>query len=275
MPATKPTRFLGLAVLVIATILVFGRTGVSAQATDQAKLEQGARLFADNCAVCHGENGQGRVGATLAKDWPSIRPDLTVKTIIENGIPNSVMPAWSQARGGPFSEQEIDALVYYILSWQTGGPPAITPGPTLTPRPPITPVANVVGDPNHGGILFEQNCAVCHGPHGEGRVGATLAKSWAGVRPDLNIKTTIANGIPGSVMPAWSQEKGGPLAEQDINDLVAFILSQPATSVVQAQSPAAAPEPATPSIFRGWLGVAVLLVLFALIVAGAIIIQRR
>ena len=49
--------------------------------------ELGAQLFAENCAVCHGADGQGRVGATLAKDWPSIRPDLTVKSIIETGVP--------------------------------------------------------------------------------------------------------------------------------------------------------------------------------------------
>jgi mono/diheme cytochrome c family protein len=36
---------------------------------DQEKLNQGTQLYADNCAVCHGSEGQGRIVATLAKDW--------------------------------------------------------------------------------------------------------------------------------------------------------------------------------------------------------------
>jgi len=56
-------------------------------------------------------------------------------------------------------------------------------------------------------------------------VGATLAKAWPSIRPDLRVRETIENGVPGSPMPAWSQQKGGPLSDQDMNDVVAFILS--------------------------------------------------
>jgi len=66
--------------------------------------------------MCHGANGEGRIGATLSKDWPSIRPELTVRAIIEAGVPGTVMPAWSQKNGGKLDYWQIDALVYYILS---------------------------------------------------------------------------------------------------------------------------------------------------------------
>jgi len=165
----KGTRTLGVALLLALALLVMAsmaaRAGEPAQDPDT---ELGMRLYAENCAVCHGPEGQGRVGATLAKDWPSIRPDLTVKTIITNGVPGSRMPAWSQAKGGPFSEAEIEALTGYILSWQTGGAPVITPRATVTLRPPITPPPNVEGDPNRGAVLFDENCAVCHGAAGRG-----------------------------------------------------------------------------------------------------------
>jgi cytochrome c oxidase cbb3-type subunit 3 len=273
MPANRLIRYAGLAILVAAALLALGSLPTRAQTSQSGQLELGARLFAENCAVCHGENGQGRVGATLAKNWPSIRPDLTVRSIIANGISGSVMPAWGQANGGPLSDEEIDALVFYILSWQTSGPPQFTPHPTATPRPPISTLPSVEGDPNRGAVLFDQNCAVCHGANAQGRIGANLSKSWPGIRPDLNIKNTIQNGIPGSVMPAWAQTNGGPLSEENINDLVAFILSLPHTQVGQpAETPAA---PAAMPWLRGWGGVVFFFILLVLIISGALIVQRQ
>ncbi len=211
--------------ILISTLMLWTGPSVALNPPQEDEIEQGARLYAENCAVCHGPEGKGRIGATLAKDWPSIRPDLRVKSVIENGVPGTRMPAWSQQNGGPLSEQEIDALVAFILSWQTGGFIQFYPPPTAIPRPPLTPIPDVQGDPNRGAVLYDQNCALCHGPNGEGRVGATLAKNFPSIRPDLRIRSTIERGIEGSVMPAWAQEFGGPLTQSEINDLVAFLLT--------------------------------------------------
>ncbi len=244
-------------------------------AQDPGQVEEGARLYADNCAVCHGEDGQGRVGATLAKDWPSIRPDLRIKTTIENGITGSPMVAWSQAKGGPLSEEQIDALVAFILTWQTGGPQVIPPSPTFAPQQTYAPIPNVEGDPNNGAALFSQNCAVCHGASGEGRIGATLSKNFPSVRPDLRIETTIANGIAGSPMPAWSQAQGGPLSSDEINDLTAFILSLPGTSQVTEVAPATPPPAQSNPWLTGWGGLILAVVVFLLIIGIAIWLQSR
>lgn len=273
MPASKILRLVGLLLVLLCLLLFSGRLQVTAQTSDATQLEQGAQLYAENCAVCHGQNGEGRIGATLSKDWPSIRPELTVRTIIEQGVSGSVMPAWGQEYGGPLSQGEVDALLVYILSWQTGGAPVMTPQPTATLRPALSPVPEVEGDPNRGGVLFDENCAMCHGPNAEGRIGATLAKSWPGIRPDLSIKTSISNGIPGSPMPAWSQSNGGPLVEQDINDLVAFILALPAAQVLQPT--AVAPGSVTLPWMQGWLGVLVFVFLLVMILVLAWVLQRR
>jgi mono/diheme cytochrome c family protein len=239
--------------------LVFWGAETSAQDPTGEQLELGARLYVENCAVCHGPNGQGRVGATLAKDWPSIRPDLRVKSVIANGVPGSPMPAWSQVNGGPLTEEEIEALTLYILNWETGGlpEPVLAPTPTFTPRAAITLPAEVEGDPEQGSVLYTENCAVCHGPNGEGRVGATLAKSWPSIRADLQIKTTIERGVAGSAMPAWDQAYGGPLTQQEIGDIVAYISSWEAA--VQPLEVIPTPTP-SPSAFRGPLGVIVFVV---------------
>ncbi len=254
---------LGLLLLWASAVWAQGPTN------DQLKqIELGARLYAENCAVCHGPRGEGRFGATLAKNWPSIRPELRIKETIEKGVPGSPMPAWSQKHGGPLTDEEIEALVLYILSWETGGLPPLSPTPTFTPRPPITPVPNVEGDPNRGAILYAQNCAVCHGPNGEGRIGATLARAWPSIRPDLRVKETIVRGVPGSPMPAWSQENGGPLSNEDINDIVAFILSWSAT----------APTPLQPSMGRPTVNVGLIvgaIVVILLIISGGVWYSRK
>lgn len=285
MPKHNPIHALGRLACLVALILVIfgGASGASAQSeTPPAepageKADMGARLYAENCLVCHGERGGGRVGATLAKNWPSIRPDLTVRAIIARGVSGSPMPAWSQQYGGPLSDGEIEALVSYILSWQTGGAPSYTPAPTATLFPGVTPPPDLEGDPNRGAALFGENCDMCHGPDGAGRSGATLAQSWGGIRPDLSVRTIIANGVSGSAMPAWSAANGGPLSETDIEDLTAFVLALGQSGRVVQVSPVV-PDPnqrteITPA--QEWAGVILFVALFAAIIAIALLIQRR
>ncbi len=78
-----------------------------------AKLEQGAKVFADNCAVCHGDKGLGNreLGAPNLTDavW-LFSPDRD--TIIDGMVNGrgSVMPAWS-AR---LDDATIKALAVYV-----------------------------------------------------------------------------------------------------------------------------------------------------------------
>jgi mono/diheme cytochrome c family protein len=74
------------------------------------------------------------------------------------------------------------------------------------------------------------NCAQCHGPNGEGGFAAT-DPSWPA--PPLNnvfarytrdeILRIVRMGRPGTPMPSWGIEFGGPLNEQKIEDIVNFI----------------------------------------------------
>lgn len=237
---------------ILALCLLIALPVLAQEGTDPAVLAQGAQLYTENCAVCHGVNGEGRIGATLAKDWPSIRPDLDIKSIIVNGVPGSFMPPWGKAKGGPLEDAEIDALEAYILTWQTGEPFPIYAFPTATPRPPIEPIPEVDGDPNTGAVLYHENCVVCHGPNGEGRVGATLDKDWPSIRPDLEVRNTIVNGVQGSFMPPWSQATGGPLNEDEVDDLVAFVLSWSTTGLeTTVPSPTQAPTSTRKFRFEG------------------------
>ncbi len=259
-------------ILFLSVSILWG-SAVLAQDEDDEQWQLGAQIYAQNCAVCHGAEGEGRVGATLSKDWPSIRPDLVTKDTIAKGVVGSPMPAWSQENGGPLSNEQIDAVVYYILSWQTGGAPQIPPQDTATARPQISPVPDIEGDPNQGSVLYDQNCALCHGENGEGRFGATLAKAWPSFRPDLSIKATIERGVDGTYMPAWSQENGGPLSPAEIDDLVSYVMSWdvPAEGGFEDGTDVAQ-EPA--SVFGGLTGVVFTIVAFVLLIAAFLLGQR-
>lgn len=256
--------------VVLLASLIFAAPGEAQDCGDQQTLETGARLYAENCALCHGEDGQGRVGATLAKDWPSIRPDLRVRDTIVKGVPGSPMPAWSQANGGPLANEEIESLVCYILSWETGGPSLIYPTPTFRPSAQITAPPGVEGDPNQGAVLYQTNCAVCHGEKGEGRIGANLTRVFASIRPDLLAQSVITNGVEGSAMPAWSQANGGPLTDEEIRNITAYILTW-------SPAPAGTIPAATPGAVAGfpwWVWVLVILGFIALL-AVIVLVSRR
>lgn len=189
--------------------------------------ERGAELWTQNCVVCHGSKGEGRVGATLSDVFVSVDADVALTQIISQGREGTYMPAWDQAYGGPLTAGEVQDIVAYIESWGTTYEPP-EPAP---PRPAveIPPVPELSGDPNVGYTVYRQNCAVCHGEQGEGRIGATLKTTFAALDPgDFATSyalTTIQNGIFGSQMPAFAQERGGPLTAQEIDDVAAYLFS--------------------------------------------------
>ena len=85
-----------------------GATGssISASVTTAVGGPDGKSLFAANCAVCHGSSGQGGRGVNLQNETDPAR----VENHIRNGGP--VM----QPFAGKFSDQEISALVQFVLS---------------------------------------------------------------------------------------------------------------------------------------------------------------
>ncbi len=78
-------------------------------------LALGKKIFADNCAVCHGEEAKGNreVGAPNLTDkiWLYAPDKETIMQGIRNGR-GGIMPAWT----GRLSEPTIKALTVYVYS---------------------------------------------------------------------------------------------------------------------------------------------------------------
>jgi mono/diheme cytochrome c family protein len=75
-------------------------------------------------------------------------------------------------------------------------------------------------------ILYEQNCAGCHGANGTG--GAAIALDnpvLLAIADDSAIRRTAANGVPGTSMPAFAKSAGGMLTDKQLDALVEGIRS--------------------------------------------------
>ncbi|HMK09087.1 MAG TPA: c-type cytochrome [Anaerolineales bacterium] len=217
----------------------------SAWAQSGGNPQRGGELFVANCAVCHGVDGQGRIGASL-ESFPGINAGATLQATITSGVPGSVMPAWGQAKGGPLSDGDIQDIAAYILA-AFGGTQPIQPLPTYV-APTLVSLPNVEGNPSAGAVVYQTNCVMCHGDKGQGRFGVPLAKAWPGNDPSAYIQQVVHQGIQGSVMPAWSQAGGGPLTDQEIANVAAFVLTlAPATSVTPVP-PSTGPMGSTPTL---------------------------
>ncbi len=195
-------------------------------AVESSTLARGAHLYTTQCYRCHQSYERARQGKNLALE--------TVERTITNGKSASSMKAFSRRKGGDLGLAEIRAIVAYIGAWESLGEEPALPDVLFTPPTPdpvkslpILPVqvAPVTGDAVSGGELYLVYCALCHGAAGEGDLGPALARPWQGLRPDLTIRSIIQRGVPGSIMPTWSDATGGPLTDQQIDDLVALIQS--------------------------------------------------
>lgn len=75
-------------------------------------------------------------------------------------------------------------------------------------------------------LLYGQNCAGCHGVKGEGGASIALANPvFLAIADDAVIRRTAANGVAGTLMPAFAQSAGGMLTDNQINVIVRGIRS--------------------------------------------------
>jgi mono/diheme cytochrome c family protein len=86
-------------------------------------VKPGAKIFADNCANCHGQGGKG-VAALKTPDFtnPAVQAvlsDAAVTKVIREGKPGTEMPAW----GGKLSDAEINAVAAFVKSLGPGKKP--------------------------------------------------------------------------------------------------------------------------------------------------------
>jgi cytochrome c oxidase cbb3-type subunit 3 len=154
------------------------RKGTARQSSARA-VAIGKRLFVAHCARCHGIDGTGGRGPSLAHTrFKHASDDKGLAAIIKNGLEGKEMPAFWQ-----MSDKEIRQVVAYVRS--------------------LSAVARVKvpGDPRQGEEIFrvKGGCATCHVANGEGNgYGPDLSEIGA-ARSPAYLKESITN--PGAAVP--------------------------------------------------------------------------
>jgi mono/diheme cytochrome c family protein len=97
-------------------------------AGNPAAIKEGARIYKEHCAVCHGDDGKGGIGPSLIDNQflygAGDLPDDDYFEIINNGTQPGMVEDGRTAKGGmpPYSstldENKIWSLVSYIRSMQ-------------------------------------------------------------------------------------------------------------------------------------------------------------
>jgi mono/diheme cytochrome c family protein len=205
------------------------------EASMGGSLQEGQDLYAQNCAPCHGDFGEGGVNPARQDDiiapissveYLKTRDDFTLRSIISQGQPNFGMSPFGTANGGPLDEDEIDAVVAYMRSWEQNPP---------VDQPPEITVSTVAPS---GSEVYADVCAQCHGVDGGGLFGPPLSDpQYQAENSDEDIYNTINLGHEATAMIGW----GEILSAEQIQQLVEFIRTLEAEGV-EVDEPEAAPS---------------------------------
>ncbi len=147
---------------------------------------RGATLFAQNCVVCHGEDGKGVIPDT---------PDFTQADFFRSTAPGELFLSVSKGKGsmppweGNLKEQQRWDAVFYALDF------AVT--------------EKVLAQ---GKDIFVTNCAVCHGQDGKGVLEDTpnmTSPEFVATTRLVDLFRSVSEGK--GTMPPWK----GQLTEEE------------------------------------------------------------
>jgi mono/diheme cytochrome c family protein len=191
--------------------------------------ELGRVWFAGACAGCHGENGEGSSGPSLANPaFLRAASDgflMATMALGRDGTPMRPVKKGEQSILSLSSDQ-VNDVVAYLRSWESSPPTTGIPHRFVVPW-----------DHARGRRLYEANCAGCHGASGRPEAaGSGAAGPWApalandgflAAATDGFLQATIARGRMGTAMrPFGLGGQGlGELAPDEIDDIVAYIRS--------------------------------------------------
>jgi mono/diheme cytochrome c family protein len=183
------------------------RVAQAAELLHEKRLKHGKEIFGEQCASCHGENGEGGIGTALNnKTLLQTTHDDRFFAVTRAGVPSTQMPAWSVDYGGPLTDEDIRSVVTHIRAWEPTAP-------VIEPEV-FTPSAE------EGALIFDTNCATCHGPNGVGTGFAPAINDRAKLSmvDDTWIRDLLLYGSPMKGMPAY----GMILSDEQTDHLLAL-----------------------------------------------------
>jgi mono/diheme cytochrome c family protein len=209
----------GLIMLALALYILLepGRIQSAQASMLDVQLNDSMSLYAENCSVCHGLQGEG-IGSIPPLDNPALRtmPSIDLIKTISRGRFNTAMPAWSQQDGGPLSDYQITEMVALIQAgnWSTTRDRVVNLG--LAPLVPFTTepdpaILEKVGTLPGGATLqtaikiFSAQCVSCHGADGLGtKIAPILNDPKVREKTADELTRTVTLGRAGTLMAGWN-----------------------------------------------------------------------
>ncbi len=213
---TKKKRAVLYGTLMAASLL-----SMSVQAASDKQIEEGKRLFNQNCAVCHQPDAVGKPGFAPSLSNPellSIASDEFLEGTIRDGRVGTGMPPFSH-----LGRKKIKAIVAYLRS--------LAKVPNRSAEVDAQPAAH--GDPRLGKTWFDDICATCHGKNGDGYeaggTGTAIGKpGFLNKASDGFIRETIKHGRSNTRMRGFSGPEGlANLSDQEIDDIIVYMRTLP------------------------------------------------
>ena len=207
-------------------------------------------LYMENCQGCHGF-GPDAAGA-ISLDNPAylaVVPEAVLRNAIVNGLPNTQMPAFATSNGGMLTDKQIGIIVAGLQAWAKN-PPAGHFSKASIPTGPLPAYAAAPGDAAAGQALYQEYVAGAQKAAGSDKMfrdGFLTNPTFLGLSSDRYLRTLIIAGRPELGIPDWRTViPGRPLSDEDISNLVAWIISQRKNEFGQPLAPGQAQQPVAP-----------------------------
>lgn len=184
---------------------------------DSLIIAQGQDLYEKNCVFCHQADAIGKAGFAPSLTNPeflSTASDELLLGTIRDGRLGTGMPPFAH-----LGLDGIEAIGVYLR--------AHSELPDRSAE--IDSQHKAQGDPVAGKLWFDQICATCHGPQGDGYIagGTGTAIGKAGFLNKVSdgfIRTTIKFGRSNTRMRGFSGPAGlANLTDQEIDDIIVYL----------------------------------------------------
>ncbi|MES9813579.1 MAG: c-type cytochrome [Candidatus Thiodiazotropha sp.] len=217
----------------------------------------GRRLYAENCSVCHGDDGRGaRWTLTNLKPpprnftLPGSADQLSRKhmfKIVRYGKADTAMPGFSSQLDDDDISSVVDFVRQAFMTDSDEKHEVIENFKLENAQEMAAQLSRgLTGDASRGQRYYLKNCVACHGVKGDGkgpRAYFILPKprnfQHTAARHTLNrpkLFTAIAEGNRGTDMPAWDKV----LSAQQIADIVEYVYQvfiRPKQGGTQSENP--------------------------------------
>ncbi|WP_437585121.1 cytochrome bc1 complex diheme cytochrome c subunit [Paramicrobacterium sp. CJ85] len=183
----------------------------TAVASSQEQIEEGGKLFAANCATCHGMNLEGTEAGPSLIGVGAAAVDFQVGT---GRMPLQMQGPQARVKPKQFSDSDTAALAAYVASY--------APGPAI----PDEKYLDAQGNAANGAELFRINCAMCHNVAGAGGAltEGKFAPALTGVEP-AHIYEAMITGPQN--MPVFNDANLSPEDKRDIITALKYIENTP------------------------------------------------